>query len=57
MKLIDMNTRSVNTNKVEAVKPADEQFFIDRLVEILLMQVENNENEHGTKIKRILHRT
>lgn len=42
-------------NTVQTVKPTDEQFFIDRLVEILLMQVEADEgkNKYKNENKRI----
>ncbi len=37
------------------IKPTDEQFFIDRLVEILLMQVQTDEskNKYKDENKRI----
>ena len=46
-----MTAKSANTQTVPMLTPKDEQIFIDRLVEILIMQVEANENEHGYKLQ------
>jgi hypothetical protein len=42
-----MVRKSEDLHTVPKIKPTDEQFFIDRLVEILIMQVEQpNEDEY-----------
>jgi len=47
-----MATQSCKAQTVHALTPKNEQIFIDRLIEILIMQVEPNENEHANKYKR-----
>ncbi len=49
MKPTDMNVKFPITNRVPAIKPNDEQFFIDRLVEILIMQAETDERKNKYK--------
>ena len=49
MKSTDMTTCSAKLKTVRPITDKDEQIFIDRLLEILLMQVETDENKNNYK--------
>jgi len=48
-----MAAQSCKTQTVPALTLKSEQIFIDRLIEILLMQVEPNENKNKNENQRI----
>jgi hypothetical protein len=51
-----MPDQSCTAQAVPVLTPKSEQVFIDRLIEILLMQVEPNENMNNNENQRI-HKT